>query len=212
MHKLIIYGAGGHGKVIANAVLNDTGVELVGFVDQNISLTGKTICGHKVLGLPGMLPEFKKQGIDLCIIAIGDNKIRMELAARVEHLGFKLYTAIHPRAIIAPSAKIGKGTAVLAGALINPDAIIGNNVIINTGAIIEHDNVIKDNVHIAPGAMLAGEVEVGKLSFVGMGAKVKECQKIGAGCVIGMGAVVIDDIPDNSLAVGIPAKTIKHLS
>lgn len=210
MPKVVIYGAGGHGKVIANAIISGKKAEFAGFVDQNPELTGSTIYGYKVLGLPSILPELLDQGIDNCIIAIGDNKIRMELARQVELLGFRLYTAIHPAAIVAPSAVIGKGSAVLAGALVNPDARIGDNVIINTGAIVEHDNVISDCVHIAPGAMLAGEVMVGHMSFIGMGAKVKECQKVGANCVIGMGAVVIDDIPDNVLAVGVPAKIKKR--
>ena len=210
MAKVVIYGAGGHGKVIANALLNDANAELAGFVDQSAGLLGEMIYGYKVLGLPDILPDLLEHGIDHCIIAIGDNRTRMELAKEVESLGFHLYTAIHHTAIIAPSAVIGKGTAILAGALVNPDAVIGNNVIINTGAIVEHDNIINDNVHIAPGAMLAGEVEIGHLSFIGMGAKVKECQKVGANCIIGMGAVVIEDIPDNVLAVGMPAKIKKR--
>ena len=140
------------------------------------------------------------------IIGIGNADIRESLA---NSLNVKWFTAIHPSAIISPSAVLGKGTVVMPNAVINARAVIGNHCIINTGAIVEHDNIISDYVHISVGAKLGGTVTIGKKTWIGIGSTVKNNVNIFSDCMIGAGATVVDDISTKGTYVGIPARKLK---
>lgn len=200
--KVVIIGASGHGKVIAD-IIQKAGDKVIGFLDDNSNL-GKTFIGFSVLGK--VSESYKYQEYKFAI-AIGNADIR-ERIANEQHL--KWYTAIHPTAEISSiGVEIGEGTVVMANAVINSDAKIGKHCIINTGAIVEHDNVIHDFVHVSVGAKLAGNVTVGRKTWIGIGSQVIQGKTIGEETMIGAGAVVIDDIADNCTAVGCPAKEIK---
>jgi len=210
MKKVFIWGASGQGRVILNILREGKKFKVFGFIDNNPKLWGKKVDGIKVLGRENKLASLKKRGIKLGFVGIGDNKIRRKISHYLRNQGFSLINAIHPAAIISKTAIIGNGTAIMAGAIINTDAKIGDDVIINTGAIIEHDNIIENGVHIAPGVRLAGGVTIKKGTFVGIGSTVIQYKKIGKNSIIGAGAVVLKNLPDNVLAVGIPAKIIKN--
>ena len=191
MNRIVIVGAGGHGKVVADIL----GERAVGFVDDNRALHGTT-----VLGLPvfASLDEIEHDGV---IVAIGDNATRRRVGQ-----AFSLSTAIHPTASIARSAKIGEGSMISAGAIVLPDAVIGRGVIVNTKASVDHDCVIGDFVHLAPSVTLGGSVRIGEETLVGPGATIISNVTIGARVVIGAGAVVVRDLPDDVTAWGVPAQ------
>ncbi|HTY81959.1 MAG TPA: acetyltransferase [Dehalococcoidales bacterium] len=208
--NIVIFGAGGHGRVVLDILKHDRRVNLAGFIDDNRNSHQKIIDGVRVLGDVTRLPELiAAHNLDGCVVAIGDNKVRAKLFAKVKHLGLKLENAIHPNALIAKDVEIGEGVVIASGAIINTGTRIGNNVIINTGVVIDHNNIIEDNVHISPGAKLAGEVTVKKYAHVGIGVTVVPHLTIGESAVVGAGAVVQEDIPDDSTAVGVPARVIK---
>jgi sugar O-acyltransferase (sialic acid O-acetyltransferase NeuD family) len=143
------------------------------------------------------------------VLAVGVNGERAELAQVLDaHFG----TAVHPTAIVAPSARIGEGTVVLHGAIVQPNARIGRHVLINTGASVDHDCVIGDYAHISPQAALSGHVTVGEGTHIGVGAVVIPTVTIGRWCKIGAGTVVIEDIPDHVTAVGNPARILPDRS
>jgi len=207
---VVIYGAGGHGRVIADIVEWQARNAIAGFVDDQQDLWGKMIFGcRRVLGGFEVLANGYQRGCEV-IIAVGDNVMRRQLSCRISKLGYRFAIAIHPSCQIGRGVEIGLGTVVMANAVINTGTNIGAHVIINTGATVDHDCIIEDFVHIAPGAHLGGGVFVGQGSLVGIGASVIERIQVGKHTVIGAGAAVTRDIPHAVTAVGIPARVVKR--
>lgn len=207
--NVVIIGAGGHSKVIADVIIKSQDVVL-GFLDDNIPIDTVIIKENnlKVLGKIENLLKIQEQNTDIeFVIGIGNNKVRKTIAEKYPNLNY--YTAIHPSSKIALDVEIGDGTVIMANTCINTSTNIGKHCIINTGAIIEHNNNIKDYVHISPNATLCGTVNVGELTHIGAGATIKNNTNICNNCIIGCGAVVIKDIEKEGTYVGVPAKKIK---
>ena len=202
MKDVIIIGAGGHGKVIADIVLA-AGDRLLGFLDDG--RIGQKVLGFPVLG--GIQDYVNYKGAEF-VIAIGNAQIREQIASDLQDV--RWYTAVHPAAVISPlEVTVGDGTVIMANAVINPGASVGRHCIVNTAAVVEHDNRIGDFVHVSVGAKLAGVVSVGKSTWIGVGAAVKNATSICGGCMIGAGAVVVKDITECGTYVGVPARRIK---
>lgn len=216
--RVIILGAGGHAKVIAdillNPILKNKGFNFIGFMDDNPVLFNKFILDKPVLG---SLEDLKNVPHDAVVIGIGDNGDRCHLFDLLSSRGEKFATIIHPSAVIAPDVKIGVGTVVFAGVVINTGADIKDNVILNTGCTVDHDCIVESHSHICPGAHLGGNVRVEKGAWIGIGSTVLHSINIGEWATVGGGATVINDILSNTTVVGIPAKALpkrlsKHLS
>ena len=198
--RVIIIGAGGHGKVVADIVIKSRD-KFLGFLDDS---TSGEIRGFPVLG---KVSDYERFGDAEFVVAIGDSEVREKLA---DSLRAKWYTAIHPNAVISSlGVEIGEGSVIMATAVINSGAKVGRHCIINTSAVVEHDNVIGDFSHISVGAKLGGTVNIGKHSWIGIGATVKNNTNICDNCLIGAGAVVINDIRESGTYVGVPARKIK---
>lgn len=200
MNRLVIIGAGGHGKVIAdNAVKN--GYTDINFIDDNL----KGYClGFPVIGTVSEVESFNDGKTDF-VIAIGNNNTRKIIAEKYD---VNWATLIHPSAQIAMNVSVGKGTVIMAGAVVNVCATVGKHCIINTNAVVEHDNVIGDYVHISPGVALGGTVNIGSCSHIGLGADVINNVSVCDGCIIGAGAVVVKDIKSSGTYVGVPMRKI----
>ena len=208
MHKkVVIIGAGGHAKVIAD-IIEKLGDEIIGFLDDKIEKNTIIIKDYKVIGDLNNRFTLAIANSDYeFITAIGDNKKREEIS---KSPNLKFYTAIHPSAQIGLDVKIEEGTAIMANVCINSSARIGKHCIINTGAIIEHDNIIENYVHISPNATLGGTVKVGKLTHIGIGATVKNNVTICKNCIVGAGAVVVKNIEKEGTYIGVPARKRKN--
>lgn len=207
MHKkVIIIGAGGHAKVIAD-IIEKSGDEVVGFLDDNKENGATVIKNYKVIGDLNnrFAMAVTKKDVEF-IIAIGDNKKREEIS---HSPNLKFYTAIHPSAQIGIDVNIGEGSVIMANSVINSSVQIGKHCIVNTGAIVEHDNIIEDFVHISPNASLGGTVKIGESTHLGIGSIVKNNITICKNCTIGAGAVVVKDILEEGTYVGVPARGIK---
>lgn len=199
--KVLIIGASGHGKVIAD-IVRKSGDELVGFLDD--AYTEKAdFYGSVIYGKTEKYKEFSDCQI---IIAIGNSDIRKRIATSID---CDWYTAIHPSAQISESAKIGKGTCVMANAVINADAEVGDHVIVNTGAIIEHDCKIGDFSHLSPRATVCGVTTIGKSVWLGAGSTIKNVISICDNVIVGAGAAVVTNITEKGTYVGVPARIIK---
>lgn len=209
--KIIIVGAGGHARTVYECVRQDRNLEVVAFID-NVEGDGKEFIMDKpVLGPHSVVPGLvKSENVRGFITAIGDNQIRADRFDDFKKMGLIPINAIHPTAKIAFNVHIGIGVMIGINSTINTSAQIGNNTIINTGTIIEHEDKIGENVHIAPGSAIAGRVTIKNGTFIGIGSVVKEYLTIGENVIIGAGSVVLEDIPDNAVAVGSPAKVIKY--
>ncbi len=195
--KVIVIGAGGHAKVVADIILK-SGDELVGFLDDNTALPSQII-GYPYLG---KIKHYEKYADECCfVIGIGSNSIRKKIA---ENMNANWYTAIHPSAQIAIDTVISEGTVVMANAVINTSAVIGKHCIINTCAVIEHDNIIGDYVHISPNVSLCGNVKIGDLTHIGAGATIKNNISICDDVIVGAGGIVVKNIKDNGVYIGVP--------
>lgn len=207
---VIIIGAGGHAKVIAD-IIHKSGDNVLGFLDDtkekgNIIIKDINL---KVIGKVDECVKISKINSNVkFIIAIGNNQIRKQISERYKDIEY--YTAIHPSAQIALDVEIEEGTAIMANACINTSAKIGKHCIINTGAIVEHDNQIENYVHISPNGTCCGTVKIGELTHIGAGAIVKNNINITSECVIGAGTIVVKDINEKGTYVGVPAKKMKE--
>ena len=206
--NVVVIGAGGHGKVIADIIIKSQD-NVYGFLDDGVDI-GTTIIKNKNIKVIGNVEDCKKiasENPDFeFVIAIGNNEIRKTFS---EKYNLKYYKAIHPSAQIGLDVMVGEGTVVMANTAINSSTQIGQHCIINTGAIIEHDNVIEDYVHISPNATLCGTVKIGKLTHVGAGTVIKNNINICKNCIIGAGATIVKDIKEEGTYVGVPAKKIR---
>ncbi|HLK67180.1 MAG TPA: acetyltransferase [Bryobacteraceae bacterium] len=202
MSDLIIWGAGGHGKVVLDVARSMGRYADIRFVDDDPARVGQKFCGCRVEkgGEPGT-----EAGLEF-VIAIGGNRIRALRYMKMQLIGIRCATLLHSAALVSDSASVGSGSVVMAGAIINAQARVGTNCIINTGAIVEHDCWIGDHCHISPRAVLGGEVVVRPYAHVGIGAVVLPRVTIGEGAVVGAGAVVIHSVEPNCTVVGVPAR------
>lgn len=189
--NIIIIGAGGHARVIADIVKSSKD-NLIGFLDDNLDKKGKKVFEDKIV--LGSIKDIKKYNDCYFVIGIGDGKIRKKIAQ--EYPNIKWYTSIHPKAIIGTNVKIGEGSVVMPGAVINSGSNIGKHCIINTSSSIDHDNVLLDYVHISPGAVLAGTVHIGEGTWVGSGATIINNINIAENNIIGAGSTIIRNIEE----------------
>ncbi len=206
--KTIIWGAGGHGKVILDILL-EAKVLIGGFIDDDRTKMHQSVSGYKILGNTDYLEKMKNKGSVQLALGIGNNEIRETIFEKAVALGVAVISAIHPRAVVSPHARLGRGVVVMPGAVINSGAIIEDGVVVNTGATVDHDCYLEAFSHIWPGAHLAGGVRVGRCSYIGTGAAVIQNVTIGKNTMVGAGAVVISAIRDGVTAVGVPARVIK---
>lgn len=202
--NLLIMGAGGHGKVIADIAVKTGEWRQIAFLDDDESITSSM--GIAVIGKGTEIEQYIDE-YDV-FVALGNNEARKKYQDFLENAGARVPVMIHPNAVIGTQVEIGAGTAIMAGAVINCCSTIGKGCIINTGATVDHDNVLEDHVHISPGAHLAGNVHIGKGTWVGIGATVGNNIHITGGCIIGAGAVVIKDIDQPGTYIGMPARKI----
>jgi sugar O-acyltransferase (sialic acid O-acetyltransferase NeuD family) len=197
VNRLIIIGASGHGKVVADiAVLN--GYRDIVFLDNDPEI--KTCAGYSVLGPDTMTSELDGD----VFVAVGNAETRKRLMERDKEKAFPVL--IHPSAVVAKDVEIDAGSVVMAGAVINPGVIIGKGCIINTSSSVDHDCIVEDYCHVSVGAHLSGTIVVGTGTWIGAGAIVSNNINICGGCMIGAGAVVIKDINESGIYIGVPAK------
>lgn len=208
--RVVIVGAGGHGRVVLDILLRAGHVEVAGFLDSNRSLHGRRVDGKPVLGSMADVPRLRDQGITGAAVAIGDNGTRRAFAEQLEEAGLELINAIHPSANLAHNVSLGRNVVIAAGAVVCTHCQIGDSAILNTGCIVDHESLIGTAVHICPGARLAGRVTVEAGAFIGIGATVIQNVRIGYEAVVGAGAVVIRDVPPLTTVVGVPARPIRE--
>ncbi|MDQ6679792.1 MAG: acetyltransferase [Pseudomonadota bacterium] len=213
MESIVVWGAGGHAKVVAQTLRRLPQWQLLGFIDAvDPNRKGELFEGATVLGGREVLPALQQSGVQALAIAFGDNAARLAHWAEMAALGFAFPTLVDPHAVVAEGASLGVGTYVAAGAIVQPGAELGAQVIVNTGAIVEHDCRVGDGVHLCPRACLAGHAVVGRGSWIGAGALVRDRIEVGEHAFVGIGALVLADVPAGMLWHGHPARSIRKVA
>jgi len=203
-NKLLIIGASGHGKVVADIALKMNRWKSIAFLDDDENI--KSSMDLEVIGTSNDV--FKHLDEYEIFIGIGNNATRQRIHETLETVRASIPVLIHPNAVIGNQVEIGNGTAVMAGAVVNCCTKIGKSCIVNTSSTIDHDNCIEDFVHISPGAHLAGTVKVGQGSWLGIGSVVSNNITITNGCKVGAGSVVVKDISKPGIYVGVPVRRV----
>lgn len=201
---LIIIGAGGHGKVVADAAEKSRQWQRIVFVDRlypQLAHCGSwPVVANEISDLTNIEAKF--------FVAIGDNNVRAKVFQQTLDLGYNPATVVHPHAQLSDYADVEPGVLVLAGCVINAGAKLCLGSIINTGSTVDHDCSVGEFVHLSPGVNLAGEVNVGKCTWLGTGVSTKQCINIGPDIVVGVGAAVVSDLVMPGTYIGVPAKIL----
>lgn len=211
MRSIVIIGAGGHGKVVADIVERQGRYSIAGWVDSGRE-PGERHAGYAVLGPVEEIAELvSRYPVAGALVALGDNASRLAMVQRLvrEIPDLRFITAVHPTAAVGRGASLGPGTVVMAQAVVNPDAVVGAHCILNTGSSLDHDSRMDDFASLAPGAAVGGNARIGTGAAVSIGVSVLHGVGVGEHTVVGAGAVVVGDLPGHCVALGVPARMVR---
>jgi sugar O-acyltransferase (sialic acid O-acetyltransferase NeuD family) len=208
--KAFIFGAGAHGRTLLDILRVLGRHESMEFLDDNEQLWGEQVNGAPILGGLDYALQQDRKTFEM-IVALGNSITRLAVAEELKTHSITLLNAIHPSAVVMPSATMGEGNMIAAASVVNSNASVGNHVIINTGAVVEHDCVLADGVNVSPGAQICGRVTLGRMAFVGTGAIILPRISVGPGAVIAAGSIVTHDVPEKALVRGAPARIVEML-
>ena len=209
--KAVVFGAGGHAKVVLEIILEDPAIEVVGLLDPNEDKWGQRLFGIEILGGDNIAAKLRADGVSGFYLGLGSTgnlAPRKMVYDRAIAVGLKPLSVVHKSSIISNYASLRPGACVMAGVVVNAGARIGTNVCVNTAAVIEHDCSLGAHSFIGPGVHLGGGVAVGARAFVGIGATVRQAIKLGSGSLVGAGAVVVRNVLPKQVVVGVPARPI----
>lgn len=201
---LLVVGAGGHGRVVADAALATEKWDKVAFIDDQLETTQRVL-DLQVLGHTGSLRELRAE-YSAVVVAIGGASERLRLLEYSRGLGFELPVIIHPTASVSRFAKLKEGCVVCAQAVVNAGAVLEAGCIVNTASSVDHDCHLESGVHVCPGARLAGNVRIGNGSWIGIGSCVRQGIVIGSGATVAAGAVVVANVAPGVTVMGSPAR------
>ena len=205
--RVLVWGAGGHGKVVVDALLAGGEWEVAGILDEDAGKNETEVLGIKVWAIEGGVVEMAERlGCERVAIAIGDNYVRFAKFQEMRRAGLTAVNVVHPSAHISRFVKMGEGVTILAGATINPGTAVEDNVCVNTAASVDHDNFLGNSCHIFPNATLAGGVRIKEFAYVGSGAVITPNITVEKYSYVGAGAVVLHAVAEGAMVWGVPAK------
>ncbi len=210
--KSVIVGAGKYGEVYL-AYLNEAGVNVVGFLDDDPKFSGVSIHGIPVMGGLAMLPDLAaKYGVDTIYCPLGDNRLRVKVLKDAESLGYCIPNFIHPSVFVSPEVSIGdKGVYIFPRTVIMPWTRIHNYVMMSVNSIVSHHSELDEGTFLSFGVNFGASIHAKKYTYCGISSTVMTgVHELGENCMIGAGAVVIKDVPDNAVMAGVPAKVLKY--
>ncbi len=210
--RLVIIGTGENSAQAWYILKHHADVAVVGFIDDDTTRHGTEHFGRPVLGGRSALEHVRAtHSVTHALVAIGSNAIRREFSAAVRSSGLALASAIHPSAIIDSSAHVGQGCIIEMGVCIHPEATIGDGVFLGGSSVVAHHSTVASYALIGGGVVFGGRVTIGAEALIGVGVAIQPHVSIGARSVIGVGSAVVKDVPDDVVAVGVPAKVIRTL-
>jgi sugar O-acyltransferase (sialic acid O-acetyltransferase NeuD family) len=210
---IVIWGAGQHARTAFDVAISSREFEIVGFIDNtNPSRHGDEFCGAEILGGTDELESLASRGVPYIFVAIGDNKLRLELYRYAAKFDLAPVTLVHPFTAIAADCVIGSGSIIRAGAVLEVDVEVGAGVIIGANCSLAHGCRLEQGVRIASGSTLSGNVILEQQSRIGPGSTILNYVRVGAGALLGAGSVLTRDLPANKVAMGCPAKVVRDVA
>lgn len=208
--KSIIIGAGTYGEVYL-AYLQEAGVNIVGFLDDDPKYINQSVRGIPVLGPISELETLRTtHGIEAVYCPLGNNKLRVKFLTKAKKLGYKTPNYIHPSVIISPNVTIGEGVYILLGTTIMPHTVIKDYVMISMGVHLAHHCILEEGVFLSTGCNFGASILAHRYAYCGISSTIMTgIHELGEDCLIGAGAVVIRDVPDRTVMAGVPAKVLK---
>lgn len=208
--RSIIIGAGTYGEVYL-AYLQEAGINIVGFLDDDPKYIGQSVRGVPILGGITKLNDLKStEGIEAVYCPLGNNKLRVKFLSMARELGYQTPNYIHPSVLISPNVTIGNGVYILLGTTIMPHTIIKDYVMISMGVHLAHHNVLEEGVFLSTGCNFGASIHAHKYAYCGISSTIMTgIHELGEDCLIGAGAVVIKDVPEKAVMAGVPARIIK---
>ena len=208
--KSVIIGAGTYGEVYLS-YLQEAGVDIVGFLDDDPKYIGQSVLGVPILGGVSRLIDLKEtKGVEAVYCPLGNNKLRVKFLSMAKEMGYKTPNYIHPSVCISPNVTIGEGVYILLGVRIMPHTVIHNYVMISMGVLLAHHNILEDGVFLSTGCNFGASIHAHKYAYCGIGSTIMTgLHELGEDCLIGAGAVVIKDVPDRAIMAGVPAKVLR---
>lgn len=209
--KSVIIGAGTYGEVYLT-YLQEAGVEIVGFLDDDPKLVGTNVKGVPVLGGVSMMKTIRQtHGVEAVYCPLGNNKLRVKFLNMAKECELQTPNYIHPSVNISPNVTIGEGVYILLGTCIMPHTIIKNYVMISMNVSLAHHNVLEEGVFLSTGCNFGASIHAHKYAYCGIASTIMTgLHELGEDCLIGAGAVVIRDVEPNAVMAGVPAKVIKY--
>lgn len=208
--RCVIWGAGGHGGVVLDLLLQ-RGAHPLGFLDDSPQGRGRLLHGYPVLGSFEEQCDRLRDEDAAIFLGIGDNAARRRTAELAASAGFEVRSVRHHTSAVSPLATVGPGCVLVAQCAINAGARVGRGVIVNTCASVGHDVEVGDFAHVAPGVNLTGHCVIGAGAFIAAGSTVIPRVRIGEGTVVGAHSLVVRDLPPHTMCVGHPARVIRRL-
>jgi len=208
--KCLVLGIGGHAGVLTSIIDSNGEFEIIGLIDKFPEKIGQKIGKYSVIGQQKELDNFLNKGLSTIFIGIGDNKVRGDLFKYLKSIKCNIPALIHKSVMLETDFEIREGQQICIGAILSTGVSIGINTLINSGAIIDHESIIGQHCHISSGVTITGKVEIGDYSFIGAASTVLPSVKVGRNTIVGAGSVVVNNLPDNVVAFGAPAKVRKE--
>lgn len=204
--RVILLGAGGHAKVVLDA-LQSRNIQIAGVADPRLaSECARTWRGIDVLGDDEAVLALPPDGVCLVngigSVPGGTSNLRHSVFSRYSQAGYQFLTVIHAHSFVSASASLGEGVQIMAGAVVQADVTIGANTLINTSASVDHDCTLGSHCHIAPGTTICGGVNIGDAVHVGTGASVVQGVSLGTASLVGAGVTVRKDVAPGTRFVG----------
>jgi sugar O-acyltransferase (sialic acid O-acetyltransferase NeuD family) len=214
MNSVVIVGAGGFGREVLEIFKDQNRIkkrwDIVGFIDDSKALYGKIVNGYPVLGGLNWLKEHYDKDNLSCVCAIGMPETRKKVVTKLQEIDARFCNAIHPSVIMSEFVKLGEDVIICAGCILTVNIEIGDHVHIDTNCTVAHNVAIGNFCRLSPGAKINGHVNLGEGVFVGSGATLVQETSAGNWSTVGAGAVVTEDIPDNVVVVGVPARVVRN--
>jgi sugar O-acyltransferase (sialic acid O-acetyltransferase NeuD family) len=205
--RVLVWGAGGHGKVVIDALMASGEWKVAGVIDDDEGKKGTEVLGVKVFSLQGGVTEVAKRlDCGRVAAAIADNYVRFKIFEQIRRCGLLPLQVIHPSSHVSRFVKMGEGVTILAGATVNPGTTMEDNVCVNTSASVDHDDYLEMSCHIFPNATITGGVRIKQFVHVGSGAVIAPNLTLERYSYVGAGAVVLANVPEGAVAFGVPAK------